>query len=54
MRQVTAAIDAIKRDDAEQMRALLALMVVSVCIKLLVDLVLTPDDVYSIIVPGAS
>jgi len=38
----------------EQMRALLALMVVTVCIKLAVDLVLTPDDVYSIIVPGMS
>jgi uncharacterized membrane protein YfcA len=33
----------------EQMRALLALMVVSVCIKLFIDLVLTPDDAYSII-----
>jgi uncharacterized membrane protein YfcA len=38
----------------EQMRALLALMVVSVCIKLAVDLVLTPDDVYSTIIPGVS
>jgi len=38
----------------EQMRALLALMVVSVCIKLLVDLILTPDDIYSIVIPGAS
>jgi uncharacterized membrane protein YfcA len=38
----------------EQVRALLALLVVSVCIKLFVDLVIPPDDVYSIIVPGQS
>jgi uncharacterized protein len=36
----------------EQMRALLALLVVGVCIKLFVDLVIPPDDVYSIVVPG--
>jgi uncharacterized membrane protein YfcA len=35
----------------EQMRALLALLVVTVCIKLFVDLVIQPDDVYSIVVP---
>jgi hypothetical protein len=33
------------------MRALLALLVVTVCIKLFVDLVIQPDDVYSIVVP---
>jgi hypothetical protein len=38
----------------EQMRALLALLVVAVCIKLFVDLVIPPDDFYSIVVPGAS
>lgn len=38
----------------EQMRALLAVLVVGVSIKLFVDLVLTPDDVFSIVVPGAS
>jgi uncharacterized protein len=38
----------------EQMRALLALLVVGVCIKLFVDLVLPPDDVYSLVVPIAS
>jgi uncharacterized membrane protein YfcA len=38
----------------EQMRALLALLVVGVCIKLFVDLVLPPDDVYSLVVPTAS
>jgi len=36
----------------EQMRALLALLVVGVCIKLFVDLVLPPDDFYSIVVPS--
>jgi uncharacterized membrane protein YfcA len=38
----------------EQMRALLAILVVSVCIKLFVDLVLPPDDPYSIVVPVIS
>ena len=38
----------------EQMRALLALLVVSVCIKLFVDLVIQPDDAYSIVVPAVS
>jgi uncharacterized membrane protein YfcA len=32
----------------EQLRGLLALMVLAVCGKLLVDLLLTPEDVYSI------
>ncbi|MBO6562390.1 MAG: sulfite exporter TauE/SafE family protein [Nisaea sp.] len=34
----------------EQLRVLLALMVVSVCLKLAFDLVATPDDIYSIVV----
>ncbi|WP_193182189.1 sulfite exporter TauE/SafE family protein [Nisaea sediminum] len=34
----------------EQLRVLLALMVVSVCLKLAFDLVVTPSDVYSIVV----
>jgi uncharacterized membrane protein YfcA len=38
----------------EQVRALLAILVVSVCIKLFVDLVLPPDDPYSIVVPVTS
>jgi uncharacterized membrane protein YfcA len=38
----------------EQMRALLAVLVVAVSIKLFVDLVLTPDDLFSIVVPTAS
>ncbi|WP_420405677.1 sulfite exporter TauE/SafE family protein [Nisaea sp.] len=33
----------------EQLRGLLALLVVSVCLKLAFDLVATPDDVYSIV-----
>lgn len=37
----------------EQVRALLALMVVSVCIKLFVDLVVTPDDIYSTVTQAA-
>jgi uncharacterized membrane protein YfcA len=36
----------------EQIRALLALLVLAVCIKLLVDLVVTPDDLYSLAVPS--
>ncbi len=38
----------------EQVRALLAVLVVAVCIKLFVDLVIPPDDVYSIVVPSLS
>jgi uncharacterized protein len=38
----------------EQVRALLALLVVAVCIKLFVDLVIPPDDFYSIVVPSLS
>ncbi|WP_339848781.1 sulfite exporter TauE/SafE family protein [uncultured Nisaea sp.] len=34
----------------EQLRGLLALMVVAVCLKLAFDLVITPDDIYSIVV----
>ncbi|MEO0635407.1 MAG: sulfite exporter TauE/SafE family protein [Pseudomonadota bacterium] len=33
---------------AEQLRALLALIVLAVCARLLIDLVLTPDELYSI------
>lgn len=36
----------------EKMRFLLAAMVVGVCIKMMVDLVATPDDLYSIAVAG--
>ena len=36
----------------EQVRALLAILVVSVCVKLFVDLVIPPDDAYSIVVPS--
>lgn len=36
----------------EQLRGLLALMVVGVCIKLALDLTLVPDDLYSISLPG--
>jgi uncharacterized membrane protein YfcA len=36
----------------EKMRFLLAAMVLAVCIKMMVDLVATPDDVYSIAVAG--
>ncbi|HUA53301.1 MAG TPA: sulfite exporter TauE/SafE family protein [Candidatus Sulfotelmatobacter sp.] len=38
----------------EQMRALLALLVVGVCIKLFVDLAIRPDDVYSLVLPPPS
>ena len=34
----------------EQLRGLLALMVVAVCLKLAFDLVITPDDPFSIMV----
>ncbi|MEQ8335190.1 sulfite exporter TauE/SafE family protein [Nisaea sp.] len=34
----------------EQLRGLLALLVVSVCLKLAFDLVVTPDDIFSIVV----
>ena len=36
----------------ERMRFLLAAMVVGVCIKMMVDLVSTPDDLYSIALAG--
>lgn len=36
----------------EKMRFLLAAMVVGVCIKMMVDLVATPDDLYSVAVAG--
>lgn len=36
----------------EQLRGLLALLVVAVCAKLAFDLVVTPDDLYSIVVSG--
>ncbi|MDJ0686257.1 MAG: sulfite exporter TauE/SafE family protein [Alphaproteobacteria bacterium] len=36
----------------EQLRGLLAAMVLAVCVKLLFDLVLEPDDLYSISLPG--
>ena len=32
----------------EQLRGLLALMVLAVCVKLLFDLVITPEDLYSV------
>jgi hypothetical protein len=38
----------------EQMRGLLALLVLAVAIKLLLDLVITPDDLYSLQVTGAA
>ena len=38
----------------EQLRILLAAMVLAVCLKLLFDLVLTPDDLYSISITGAA
>ena len=34
----------------EQLRGLLALLVLAVCFKLFADLTLTPDDVYSIVI----
>ncbi|MBB5221374.1 hypothetical protein HNP73_001295 [Amaricoccus macauensis] len=36
---------------AEQLRILLALLVIGVCLKLALDLVLTPDDLYSLTSP---
>lgn len=36
----------------EQLRSLLALMVLAVCIKLFFDLVLEPEDLYAITLPG--
>lgn len=38
----------------EQMRGLLALLVLAVAIKLLLDLVITPDDLYSLQIVGAA
>ncbi|TNE41442.1 MAG: sulfite exporter TauE/SafE family protein [Alphaproteobacteria bacterium] len=37
----------------EQLRGLLSLLVLIVCIKLAIDLVITPADVYSLTIPGA-
>jgi hypothetical protein len=37
---------------AEQLRILLALLVLAVCLKLGLDLVLTPADFYSLSEPG--
>mgnify|MGYP006211785829 FL=1 len=34
----------------EQLRGLLALLVLAVCFKLFADLTLTPDDIYSIVI----
>ena len=36
----------------EQLRGLLALMVLAVCFKLLTDLVITPADLYAIVDDG--
>ena len=39
---------------AEELRALLAIMVVGVCIKLGLDLVVTPSDLFVVIQNGAT